>query len=263
VSVEFLYWASQWLIGLVFLGSMLGTSEAAFHFGRAASRSTFEATKSQISYVQGGILGVLGLLLGFTLAMAVSRFETRKELVVEESNAIGTSYLRAQLVPSPEGSEISSRLRDYVNVRLEYSRASTDLGRQTARDRAARLEDEVWSWAVAFAQKDPRSVTAGLLLQSLNRVIDLEAARWAASVNRVPAPVILVVGLISLLAAVLVGYLYGLGGRRHLLSTAILAAAITAVLLVIIDLDRPQQGLIQVSQQPMIDLQNRLRTPAH
>jgi hypothetical protein len=97
----------------------------------------------------------------------------------------------------------------------------------------------------------------------LNRVIDLEGARWAASVNRVPAPVIVVVGLISLLAVVLVGYLYGLGDRRHPLSTVILAVAITAVLLVIIDLDRPQQGLIQVSQQPMIDLQNRFRTPAH
>lgn len=105
-------------------------------------------------------------------------------------------------------------------------------------------------------------MTAGLLLQSLNRVIDLEGARWAASVNRVPAPVI-VVCLISLLAVVMVGYLYGLGDRRHPLSTVILAVAITAVLLVIIDLDRPQQGLIQVSQQPMIDLQNRFRTPAH
>jgi len=82
-------------------------------------------------------------------------------------------------------------------------------------------------------------------------------------VNRVPAPVIFVVGLISLLAMVLVGYLYGLGGRRHLLSTGILAAAIAAVLLVIIDLDRPQRGLIQVSPQPMIDLQNRLRAPLH
>lgn len=79
--------------------------------------------------------------------MAVSRFETRKELAVEESTAIGTSYLRAQLVPSPEGPEISSRLRDYVDVRLEFSRARTDLDRQTARARAARVEDEVWSRA--------------------------------------------------------------------------------------------------------------------
>ena len=86
-------------------------------------------------------------LLGFTLAMAVSRLETRKELLVEESKAIGTSYLRTQLVPSPEGPEISSRLRDYVDVGLKYSRARTNLDRQTARTRAARVEDEVWSWA--------------------------------------------------------------------------------------------------------------------
>jgi hypothetical protein len=84
---------------------------------------------------------------GVHRGMAVSRFETRKELAVEESTAIGTSYLRAQLVPSPEGPEISSRLRDYVDVRLEFSRARTDLDRQTARARAARVEDEVWSRA--------------------------------------------------------------------------------------------------------------------
>jgi hypothetical protein len=149
--------------------------------------------------------------------MAVTRFEARKQLLVEESNAIGTSYLRAQLIPSPEDAEISNCLRDYVDVRLQYSLASTDRDdrQKAARARAVRLQDEFWSRAAAAAQKDPRSVPAGLLVQSLNTVIDLESARWAASMNHVPGTVIFVVGFVALLSAVLVGYLFGLGDRRH------------------------------------------------
>jgi hypothetical protein len=125
------------------------------------------------------------------------------------------------------------------------------------------LQDNFWSRAAAFAQKDPRSVTAGLLLQSLNDVIDLEAARFAASMNHVPETVILVVGFVAILSAAMVGYLFGLGNQRHLLSTVTMAVAITAVLLVIVDLDRPDRGLIQISQQPLIDVQSRLHTTTH
>jgi hypothetical protein len=148
---------------------------------------------------------------------------------------------------------------------LQYSLASTELDdrQKAARARAARLQDNFWSRAAAFAQKDPRSVTAGLLLQSLNDVIDLEAARFAASMNHVPETVILVVGFVAILSAAMVGYLFGLGNQRHLLSTVTMAVAITAVLLVIVDLDRPDRGLIQISQQPLIDVQSRLHTTTH
>ena len=265
MGFEFLDAASQWLIGFVFLVLMLATGEAGFRLGCANKSTTSEVTRSQISYLQAGIIGVLGLLLGFTLAMAVTRFEARKQLVVEESNAIGTSCLRAQLIPSPEGTEILNRLRDYVDVRLQYSFASIDLDdRQiAARARAVRLQGEFWSRAAAVAQKNPRSVPAGLLVQSLNTVIDLESARCAASMNHVPGTVIFVVSFVALLSAVLVGYLFGLGDRRHPFSTVILTAAITAVLLVIVDLDRPDRGLIRISQQPLIDVQNRLRSPVN
>ena len=256
--------ASQWLIAVVFLALMLASTEVGFRLGCANKRPT-DATKSQISHLQSCILGVLGLLLGFSLAMAVSRFEVRKQLMVEESNAIGTSHLRAQLIPPPEGEEISDCLREYVDVRLQYSLCSSELDQRqkAARARAASLQNEFWSRAAAFARQDPRSVTAGLLLQSLNTVIDLESAQFAASRNHVPETVILVVGFVALLSAVMVGYLFGLGNQRHLLSTVTMAAALTAVLLVIVDLDRPDRGLIQISQQPLIDVQITLHEPTH
>jgi hypothetical protein len=122
------------------------------------------------------------------------------------------------------------------------------------------LQDAFWQRAVAYGQKDPNPVKAGLLLQSLNEVIDLDGARWMAFQNHVPETVIYVITVVSLLAAVVVGYAFGLGGVRQRFSICILSLAITLVLAVIIDLDRPREGLIRVSQQPMLDLQKQLNS---
>jgi len=261
VYTDVLYGANEWIIAFLLLVLMLAVNEAGFRLGRHAESRTTEKTKSEISVVAGSIVGVLGLLLGFTMSMAVTRFEARKQLVLEEANAIGTSYLRTQLLPAPDGPEIASLLSDYVNLRIEYARADQDFDRlKTVRRQTARVQNEFWVRAVAYAQKDPNPVRAGLILQSLNQVIDLEAARWMTFLNRVPASVIYVNGIIALLAVNLVGYAFGVSGRRQVFSACLLAVAISVVLAVILDLDRPRQGFIQVSQQPMIDLQDQLRS---
>jgi hypothetical protein len=123
------------------------------------------------------------------------------------------------------------------------------------------LQDVFWQRAVAYGQKDPNPVRAGLLLQSLNDVIDSDAARWMAVQNAVPETVIHVIGIVAVLAAVLVGFTFGLGGRRQLFSSCVLSLSIALVLAVIIDLDQPgDEGFIHVSQQPMLDLQRRLHS---
>ena len=261
MHIGFLYGANEWIIAFLLLVLLLAMNEAGFRLGRHAESRTSEKTKSEISVVAGSIVGVLGLLLGFTMSMAVARFEARRQLVLEEANAIGTSYLRTQHLPAPDGPEIASLLSDYVNLRLEYARADQDFDQlQTARRQTARVQKEFWVRAVAYAQKDPNPVRAGLILISLNQVIDLEAARWMTFLDRVPASVIYVNGFIALLAVSLVGYSFGVSGRRQVFSVCLLAVAISVVLAVILDLDRPRRGFIQVSQQPMIDLQDQLRT---
>ena len=238
---------------------MLAAGEAGFRLGRKSGVRNHQKTETSITTVEAGILGVLGLLLGFTVIMAVSRFDTRRQLVLEEANAIGTSYWRSQLVPPPEGPELANLLREYVDAKLHYFDAGLDPDRLSAsRERIARLQEQLWSRATAFVQKDPRSVPAGLLLQSLNQTFDLESARWTALVIHVPEAVLWVDGFIGLLAVLMVGYSFGLGGRRGPLSTGLLAACIATVLAVIVDLDQPGRGLIQVSQQPLIDLQRQL-----
>jgi hypothetical protein len=258
VNESLLYRTDEVVINWVFLALTLTAAEVGFRLGRRFEARTPENIKSQIFTVEAGILGILALLLGFTMSMAVSRFEIRKQLVLEEADAIGTSSLRAQLLPAPAGPEISSLLRQYVNVRVQYGTAGNDLARlEDLNKQTARLQTEFWTRTAAYAQQDPNPVRVGLLLQSLNQAIDLGEARWMAFQNHVPESVIYVNAAVGLLSAMLVGYSFGVNGRRNIFSVCMLAVSITLVLAVIIDLDRPRSGYIRVSQQPMIDLLQR------
>jgi hypothetical protein len=258
VNRDFSFHLPIWLLCLLCLLLMLAFSEAGFRAGRRSRTQCDEAMRSRITIFESAILGVLGLLMGFTISMAVVRFDLRRQLVVAEANAIGTTWLRSKTMPAPDNAEFAGLLREYVNVRLRYVPPMDLDHMHELREEGRRLQDELWLRATGFALRDQRSVPAGLLLQSLNQSIDLEASRWAAFWARVPQSVIFMNLLIALLGATLLGYDFGLIGKRHMLSMVMLAIAISGVLTVIIDLDRPWQGLILVSQQPMIDLQKQL-----
>jgi hypothetical protein len=209
--------------------------------------------------IETAILGLLGLLLGFTTSMAVSRYEERKHLVLEEANALGTSYLRTQLLAPPHDKEMQALLCRYVDWRLESMKAGEDVARiSAARNHTMGLQSEFWNKVSVFAENDPHPMPASLLLQSINQAIDMEAARWMALHNIVPHSVLIANATVALLAGSLVGYSFGMAGKRQAYSMAVLSISITIVLAVIIDLDRPRSGFIRVSQQPMIDLREQI-----
>jgi hypothetical protein len=259
-----IYGVRLWLVALVFFLAILAASEFGFNHGRKARVNSDSETRSWITTTAASVLGVLGLLLGFTMTMAVARYDARRLLVLDEANAIDTSYWRAQLVPAPEGPEIINLLREYTEVRIRFGEAGRDESQViAARKRSGQLQAELWSRASAFAQKDPRSVPAGLLLQALNQTFDLEESRWTAYRAHVPESVIWASAVVALLAAVLVGDSLGLSGRRNFFNLCTLALCITLVLLVIMDLDEPRQGLIHVSSQPLVDVQQQMGPPTH
>src|SRR5215831_10264311 len=157
--------------------------------------------------------------------------------------------------------EIADLLRAYTNVRIR-GEDGRDVYEQitAARQESGRLQEAFWRRAVAYGQKDPDPVRSGLLLQSLKEVIQLDAARWMAFQDQVPATVICVIAVVGLLAVMLVGYTFGLSGLRQPFSICMMSLAITLVLAIVVDVDRPREGLIRVSQQPLLDLQKQLHS---
>jgi prepilin signal peptidase PulO-like enzyme (type II secretory pathway) len=258
VNESFLYSTNEFVFQLIFLALMVTATEVGFRLGRKFEARAPASIKTQISTVEAAILGILALLLGFTMSMAVSRFDLRKQLLLDEANAISTSCLRAQLLPAPLGPEVTSLLRQYIDLRVQYGAAGNELARlDSLHNQTAQLQSELWTRVATYAQQNPNPVTTGLLLQSLNQAFDLEAARWMAFQNHVPETVIYVNAVMGLLAAMLVGYTFGVNGRRHIFSMGMLALTVTLILAVITDLDRPRSGFIRASQQPMVDLQRR------
>jgi hypothetical protein len=262
LSQDFLYGLNEWLIALAFLAILLLAGEGGFRLGRRIASRVEETTKSQITSLQGALLALFGLLLAFTFSMAVSRYDLRKQLVVEESTSIGTTYLRAQLLPEPYSTDISKLLRDYVDIRLEFFAVGADPERvaQVSAE-TEKVQDEIWYQAIAAAAVNPQAETVGWFLQSLNETIDIPTKRLAALQNRIPETVILLLFFGGILAVGAVGYGYGLGGHRNTFLMSAFSVLIVLVVLVIIDLDRPRRGLITVSQQSMLDLRESLGRP--
>jgi hypothetical protein len=211
-----------------------------------------------VGAIVGAILGLLAFLLAFTFGMAASRFERRRDLVLDEANAIGTTYLRAALVPEPQRTEIRTLLRDYVDVRLEGVESGNPV---SVLARSEELQGQLWARAVIVAEKNPSPIS-GLFLQSLNEVIDLHAKRVTLGLrNRIPVPIWWALYFTAILAMVVVGYYEGLTSATRTLATLVLVATFSGVLGLLADLDRPQEGLIKVSQQALVDLRKSMTPP--
>jgi hypothetical protein len=229
--------------------------ELGYRVARYRKSRSDEEPEAPVGGMVGATLGLFAFMLAFTFGLAGSRFEDRRQILLSESNAIGTTYLRAAMLPDPMRAEIRSRLREYVDVRLEGVQPEK-LAQSISK--AEELHELLWSQAVAATEKDRSAVTA-LFVNSLNEVIDLHAQRLMAGLrSRIPAAIWIVLYLLAILSMAAVGYHEGLSGKRRSLAVATLVLGFSAVLFLIADLDRPGQGSLQVSQQSMIDLKKSM-----
>jgi len=259
-----IYRADELLLGFVALVAVLAATELGFRLGLRHQPDADEPTKAHFAALQVALLGLLALIVAFTFSIAVARFDARKELVIEESNAIGTTYLRARLLVEPQQKEVVGLLREYVDEQLAFYAAGIEPARlEAANAKIASLQERLWMVAIALSEQDPRSLPTGLFVQSLNGMIDLHAKRIKALENRLPDAVIYLVLIVAVVTIGLVGYGRGLAGRRNFVSDAILAGLVVIVFAIILDLDRPRRGLITVSQSSMERLQEVLRHAPH
>lgn len=203
-------------------------------------------------------LALMAFMLAFTFSMGGSRFDARRHLVVEESNAVGTAYLRAGMLEEPDRTQIRGLLREYAEVRLRIVREFETYSAQGLA-RSEELHGLLWERTAALGRKDNRSVVVGLLAESINEVIDLHSKRVAAGlVDRIPEIIWITLTFIGLLGMAVIGYRTGLMGRRGIPATLALIFAFSAVMILIMDLDRTGQSLFEVSQGSMAELLEKM-----
>ena len=188
-----------------------GASEIGRLFGvRALGRGG-----DDISTLEGAMLGLLALMIGFTFAMALSRFEARRDAVLNEANAIGTTALRARLLPTPYGPEAVKSLREYVQIRLDITQHVTSaVELKAAIGRSNAIQETLWRNTMALAAKDTGMVPTGLFIQSLNEMIDNQGKRLAALHSRVPNIVFIALYGVAIVAFAFAGYANALAVRH-------------------------------------------------
>jgi hypothetical protein len=258
------YGDKPWLLFFFSLALFLLVLKVGNRFGKRDKDNVDELTKSWLVTIDGVILGMLGLLLAFSFGMAQQRFDTRKRLVIDEANAIGTTYLRSQWLPEPRRTEISKLLRQYVDLRLSAD-LLTGIDENMFQQRVAqsdRLQDQLWSHAIDIAKADSASPIAALFIVTLNETIDLQSKRLAAFRNHIPPIILLLLYLFAGFSILLSGYVSGFRDRRSLFAMFTMVGLLTFFLFVIVDLDSPQQGLITVNPESLIKLQKQLHADA-
>jgi hypothetical protein len=232
-------------LAVVLFGAVLGATALGAFIGHRV-RHLSESLSEPYGVLQGAMLGVVGLILAFGLSLAVSRYEDRRAAIVDEANAIGTTYLRAQTLAEPVRSRSQELLVAYAEsaIRLsEYVPGSA--AEEEAEAREGALQRRLWAGAGQALDESPVDSAPRLYVETLNEMIDAESTRVAALNNRVPGAVLFLEIFGAALALGLLAAYLALVGRG--IAPVMLASLVVAFLLfVTADLDRPTRGLIKV-----------------
>ncbi|WP_158921750.1 hypothetical protein [Acidisphaera sp. S103] len=245
-----------WAVGLV----VLAVLTLASRIGVSLRALTGNASQEDGGYILSAALGLLALLIGFTFSLALNQYEMRRDLVLQEANAIGTTYLRAELAPDPFRSELQTLVRRYVDVRLALADAGEDAAAiARAEAQAALLQRQMWdTTVVAIPHIDP-PVAGPLLTAAVNDTIDFAASRKAALAERLPGSVVLALLAYAVISAGILGYVTRGNRRDAQISAFVLFVLVTLAITLVLDLDRPRTGSIVVSQAPLLDLKASLK----
>lgn len=222
--------------------------------GRRLGQGLGKPDGTEQGHVLSGILSLLALLIAFTFGLALDRYELRRELVVQEANAIGTAAMRVRLLDTPHAQLLAKTYLDYAEVRLNYGLAQYGDKpplRKASRELRARLQAQTLEALAAIRQSDQ----AGYTLSAVNDSLDIGVAREAAQDARLPTAVLTALGVYAIATAVALGATL----RGHRAMSTLMFLLLTLALGIIVDLDQPRAGGITVSQDAMARLVAELR----
>lgn len=240
-----------WLLTVLTLFAVCAAVEAGYRLGRHRRQSADHEAEAPVGAIVAATLGLLAFVLAFTFSMAASRFDNRRQVVLDEANAIGTTYLRAGMLAEPQRTEVRRLLRAYVEERIRgIDDGEIDKVLMASNEYHKRL----WAEAEAAAKVD-RSPIVSLFVGSLNEMIDLHAKRIQAGLrSRIPLVIWLALAFVTIVSMLAMGFQMGLAGKPRTPAAFALMLTFSAVILLIADLDRPGEGLLEVSQQATIDV---------
>jgi hypothetical protein len=247
------------MTGIGLFLAMLALLEAGRRLGARQMARDAESAKSVA--VEGAVFGLTGLLIAFTFSGAAGRFDTRRQLIVEEANDIGTAWLRLDLLPASAQSSLREKFRQYVDSRLAVYRKLPDI--QAARAELARsseLQNEIWSQAVV-ACKETQAPGATLLLPALNQMFDITTTRTMAAQMHPPVLIYVMLGLLLLASSFLAGHGMAAAKTRNWFHIGAFLVVNVVAIYLILDFEFPRFGLIHIGgfDQVLIDLQQRLK----
>ena len=245
------------LFGIMLLSAAAGRRIAAWR-----SRLRDDASAVGTSAVDAAVLGLLGLLLAFWFSSAGTRLDMRRSLIVEEANAIGTAWLRLDLLPEDAQPAVRDEFRSYLDLRLAQTPGATHAESDAVlTKRVATAQDSIWCQSVAAAPRCESDQAAVLLLDALNAMFDAGTRHRAAFNAHTPAAILALVLLVAIFAAVLAGHDMAGRGRFNWLHIIVFAGVVSLTIWVIYDLEMPRYGLIRVNNydQTMVDLRDSFR----
>ncbi len=217
--------------------------------GRRIGVRNFSNNKANEGYgaVEAALFGLLGLLMAFTFSNAATRFDDRRELIVQEANAIGTAYLRLDLLSPEAQPALRDKFRQYVDSRLETYRKVPDYVAVEAEiKRSTELQKEIWTDSVKASRESDWVPPATLLLPALNEMIDITTTRSAAAQMHPPAIIFIMLSVLLLASALLAGFGMAKSKTRSWLHIFVFSTILALTVYVIIDIEYPRLGLIRV-----------------
>jgi hypothetical protein len=240
-------------ITAVLLAAMLGAQAWGRKQGERHRLLAGAGHKSPYGATEGAVFALLGLFLAFVFSGAGGRFDDRRHRVIEEANAIGTAWLRVDLLPANSQPAVRGLFREYLDARLEaYRLVSVGKPYEPVRQSYVSLQQKIWNESVRGADASGNTVASMLLLPALNEMFDISTTRVAATRIHPPVVVYGMIALLAIVSSVFVGYGAAGSGVRSRVHSLAFALVLAVVLYVIVDLEFPRLGLIRVDSMDQV-----------
>ena len=251
MTIPLLYELPIWVIGVLLVVVLLAALEIGYRVGRwkGLAWKAFEPGGGG-GVVLTSMFALLGLMLAFTYAFTVTRFDARKQAIVDEANAISTAFLRADLAPEPARTELRTLLLEYAKTRAT-PRGTTSAKLQGELDRSLQVQAKLWPATAQMVKGKPAGPIEASIVLAINNVLDAHGTRLAKVLDRLPTIVLVMLVFITAASLAVAGFNAGISGGMNRLRMTVLTLVLASIIVVIIDFDLPQRGFIRVSQDSL------------